>query len=98
MYQDVLAFRHETGKPVVACMMDVAASGGYYGAMSCGQVYAHSTTVTGSIGVLMSMYNASVLTKLLGLRNGSCTSCPNTEIGHPLRPINGRRAGTSTGR
>jgi protease-4 len=87
MYQDVLAFRHETGKPVVACMMDVAASGGYYIAMSCDQVYAHSTTVTGSIGVIMSMYNATGLTKLVGISSEAIKSGPNKDIGNPLRPM-----------
>ena len=61
MYQDLLSFRHDTHKPVVACMMDVAASGAYYLAMGCDVVYAHPTTVTGSIGVIMSLYNASGL-------------------------------------
>src|SRR5205085_488714 len=45
MYQDLLRFRKETGKPVVACMMDVAASGAYYLAVGCDRVYAHPTTV-----------------------------------------------------
>jgi ClpP class serine protease len=30
MYKDVLAFKQKTGKPVVVCMMDLCASGGYY--------------------------------------------------------------------
>src|SRR5205085_7998372 len=53
MYQDLCRFRRETGKPVVACMMDVAASVAYYLAMGCDGVYAHPTTVTCSIGVIM---------------------------------------------
>ena len=67
MYEDVLRFRRATHKPVVACMMDVAASGGYYLAMSADRVYAHPTTVTGSIGVIMSLYNASGLFQMVGL-------------------------------
>src|SRR5262245_19485795 len=45
MYQDLVRFRRDTHKPVVACMMDVAASGGYYLAMGADRVYAHPTTV-----------------------------------------------------
>src|SRR5262245_21916558 len=59
MYRDLLKFREKTGKPVIACLMDVAASGGFYVAMGCDWVIAHPTTVTGSIGVIMNMYNAS---------------------------------------
>jgi protease-4 len=39
------------GKPVVASMSTVAASGGYYIAMDADRIYASPTTVTGSIGV-----------------------------------------------
>eukprot|EP00466_Bigelowiella_natans_P015253 jgi/Bigna1/85207/estExt_fgenesh1_pg.C_20426 len=38
--------------PVVASMGDVAASGGYYIAMGAEEIFASSTTVTGSIGVI----------------------------------------------
>jgi protease-4 len=39
------------GKPVVASMSTVAASGGYYIAMDADRIYAAPTTITGSIGV-----------------------------------------------
>jgi protease-4 len=87
MYQDLLRFRRETDKPVVACMMDVAASGAYYLAMACDQVYAHPTTVTGSIGVIMSLYNASSLFTKLGVTSDPIKSGPNKDIGNPGRPM-----------
>lgn len=40
------------GKPVVVSMGDVAASGGYYVAMSADLIVAEPSTITGSIGVL----------------------------------------------
>lgn len=40
------------GKPVVASMGNVAASGGYYIAMSADRILANPATITGSIGVL----------------------------------------------
>ncbi len=39
------------GKPVVASMGDVAASGGYWIAATADQIFAHPGTITGSIGV-----------------------------------------------
>ncbi len=48
-------------KPVIASMSDVAASGGYYIAMACDTIVAHPMTVTGSIGVIMSVPNISDL-------------------------------------
>lgn len=38
-------------KPVIASMSDLAASGGYYMAMGCDEIYAHPNTITGSIGI-----------------------------------------------
>jgi protease-4 len=87
MYRDIVAFRHDTNKAVIACMMDVAASGGYYLAMGCDQVYAHPTTVTGSIGVIMSLYNASDLFSMMGVRSNPIKSGPNKDIGNPARPM-----------
>jgi protease IV len=87
MYRDLIHFREETHKPVVACMMDVAASGGYYLAMGCDRVYAHPTTVTGSIGVIMSLYNAHGLAKMIGVSSEPIKSGPNKDIGNPARPM-----------
>ena len=87
MYQDLMHFRKETCKPVVACMMDVAASGGYYLAMGSDVVYAHPTTVTGSIGVIMSLYDASGLFAKIGVASNPIKSGPNKDIGNPARPM-----------
>lgn len=39
------------GKPVVVSMGDLAASGGYYIAASADEIWAHPSTITGSIGI-----------------------------------------------
>jgi protease-4 len=41
----------ESGKPVVASMSDLAASGGYFIACGAGRIFADPATLTGSIGV-----------------------------------------------
>jgi protease-4 len=87
MYQEVVHFRRDTHKPVVACMMDVAASGAYYIAMGCDRVYAHPSTVTGSIGVIMSLYNAKDLFAKLGVNSNPIKSGPNKDIGNPGREM-----------
>jgi len=46
-------FKQRTGKPVLAFMQSVAASGGYYSAVACDQIIAEPTVITGSIGVIM---------------------------------------------
>ncbi len=87
MHQDLLTFRKLTHKPVVACMMDVCASGGYYLAMGCDKVYAHPSTVTGSIGVIMSLYNATGLMTKIGVSSDPIKSGPNKDLGNPARPM-----------
>jgi protease-4 len=87
MYQDLVNFRQCTGKPVVACMMDVAASGAYYLSMGSDVVFAHPSTVTGSIGVIMSLYNAAGLFNKLGVASDPIKSGPNKDLGNPGRPM-----------
>lgn len=50
IYREVSALR-AAGKPVVASMGDVAASGGYYIAAPADEILASANTITGSIGV-----------------------------------------------
>ena len=87
MYNDLVRFRAKTHKPVVACMMDICASGGYYLATGCDMIYAHPSTVTGSIGVIMKMYNAEGLCKKLGVESDAIKSGPNKDIGDPMRKL-----------
>jgi protease-4 len=48
--REVVALR-AAGKPVVASMGDVAASGGYWISMDADAIYADASTITGSIGI-----------------------------------------------
>ena len=86
MYHDLLAFKARTHKPVVACMMDVCASGGYY--VSCGADYrvAYPTTITGSIGVIIETLNLNGTLKKLGVATESVKSGPNKDMGSPFKP------------
>lgn len=52
IYKMLLDYKKSTGVPVYVSMLDLAASGGYYISMAADEIYAHPTTVTGSIGVI----------------------------------------------
>lgn len=56
-------------KPVVACQVDVAASGGYYLSMACDCIVAEDTTITGSIGVVTSKFNIQKLNEKIGFNS-----------------------------
>ncbi|MBI1726324.1 MAG: signal peptide peptidase SppA [Candidatus Rokubacteria bacterium] len=57
----------KAGKPVVATLGAVAASGGYYVAAAADRIYANPGTLTGSIGVVMQMANIEGLLKKVGV-------------------------------
>jgi protease-4 len=53
IYNEILRYRTEKRKPVVAFQQGLAASGGYYSSVACETIIAEPTTITGSIGVIM---------------------------------------------
>jgi protease-4 len=57
MWHELMAFRAHTGKPVVAYLLELATGGGYYLATAADAIYAHPTTVTGGIGVILNLYS-----------------------------------------
>jgi len=62
IHHAIREFRRRSGKPIVAFMQSVAASGGYYVSVACDKIVAEPTAITGSIGVLL---NTMVLQELL---------------------------------
>jgi protease IV len=56
IYNELMMYRQDTGKPVLAFMQGVAASGGYYASAGCDHIMAEPTVITGSIGVIMSHF------------------------------------------
>ncbi|MGH9684853.1 MAG: signal peptide peptidase SppA [Candidatus Acidiferrales bacterium] len=67
-------------KPVVVSMSDVAASGGYWIAMSANKIVADPNTITASIGVLIGKFNVSGLYNLLGLSTDYVATSDNATM------------------
>ena len=86
MHGEIERFR-KTGRPVYAVMMDVAASGGYYVACACDEIYAQPTTITGSIGVIMQMVDLSGTLGKIGIKTDAITSGARKDAGSPLRSM-----------
>jgi protease-4 len=68
MYEMLTRFRERTGKPVIASLQEVAASGGYYVACAADQIVASPTSVVGSIGVIFNTFDASRGLDKIGIR------------------------------
>ncbi len=73
------------GKPLVVSMGSTAASGGYYIATPADRIYANPDTLTGSLGVILSLTNYSEAFENLGLRNFVYKSGELKDIGSPTR-------------
>jgi protease IV len=79
----------ERGKPVVASMGAVAASGGYYVAMGADAIVANPGTITGSIGVLTGKLVARDLKDRLGVGSDAVRTNANADawsVNAPFTP------------
>lgn len=77
----------DTNRVVIAVMEDICASGGYYVASAADAIVAHPTTITGSIGVIISSVNIKELTDKIGIKDVSIASGENKQMLHPMRDL-----------
>jgi protease IV len=90
MYREVRGFAERTGRPVVASLGEIAASGGYYLALSADRIVAEPATIAGSIGVIIPSINVSEGLNRIGIRSRSIVSRPNKDLANPLEPMEER--------
>lgn len=86
IWREVCRLR-ESGKPVVASMGAVAASGGYYVAMAADAIVADPGTITGSIGVITGKLVARGLKDRLGVGSGALRTNANADAWSPSTPF-----------
>jgi protease IV len=86
VYEALLRLR-KAGKPVVASLGAVAASGGYYAAVAADQIYANPGSLTGSIGVIMQMANVDSLLKKVGVDYVVVKAGQFKDVGNFSRPM-----------
>ena len=87
IYRDIKRFKDEMQVPVVACMMEVATSGGYYVALAADTIVAHPTSVTGSIGVIALKFNAKGLMEKIGIEDETIMAGDKKDLFSPFRPL-----------
>lgn len=87
IYHELKSFKAARNIPIVASIMDVGASGGYYIASAADAVMAHPSSVTGSIGVIMLTVNARGLLEKVGVEANAVTSGPRKDMGSPFRQM-----------
>jgi protease-4 len=87
MWRDLQAFKARTGLPVVACLMDVAAGGGYYLATGAHCIIAHPTTVTGAIGCILNVYNLQDMLAQFNIIGVPVKAGKNIDLGSPIKAL-----------
>jgi protease-4 len=86
IYSEILSARQDK-KIVVASMASLAASGAYYIASACDKIVANPGTLTGSIGVIWHVPEASGLFKKVGLNYQTIKSGKFKDTGSMDRPM-----------
>lgn len=87
MWRDLKAFKQRTCLPVVGCLMDVAAGGGYYLATGTDTIIAHPTTVTGGIGCILNVYNLQDLMAQFNILGVPIKAGSNIDLGSPIKEL-----------
>ena len=78
----------QAGKPVFVSMGSVAASGGYWIAAQADQIWASSTTITGSIGIFGAFPTFEKSLKSLGITSDGVGTTKLADAFDPSRPLN----------
>jgi len=87
IYSAIRRTRRDSGKPIVASMDSVAASGGYYIAAACDTIVANPGTITGSIGVILQWFDLKELIRWAKLKPETITSGALKDAGSPYREL-----------
>ncbi len=87
IYHELLTWKNEKKKPVVAFFNGMSTSGAYYLAMAADHLVAHPASVTGSIGVIMPGISIEGLMEKYGVADQTLTSGPYKDAGSILRDM-----------
>ena len=87
IYSAIRRTRADSGKPVVASLDSVAASGGFYIAAACDQIVANPGSITGSIGVILQWFDMKELVHWAKLKPETITSGAMKDAGSPYREL-----------
>ena len=85
IHHEIVEFKKRNKVPVLACIMSVGASGGYYIAAAADEIIAHPTAITGSIGVLLMKFNVEGLMGKIGVEEQTVKSGDKKDILSPFR-------------
>ena len=87
IYRAILDLKKQyTQKPIYAVVKDYAASGGYYIAVACDEIYANRSSLLGSIGVRYDSFGFSDIMKRYGVERRLYTAGTEKDLLDPFSP------------
>jgi len=87
LYHEIKRLKEKREIKIVALLMDIATSGGYYIALPADLIVAHPTTVTGSVGVVFIRPDLTDLMAKIGIRVNISKSGENKDMGAIYREV-----------
>ncbi|MHC4386015.1 MAG: signal peptide peptidase SppA [Planctomycetota bacterium] len=93
MSHSLTEYKRKTDVPVIACMLDVAASGAYHLACGCDGIIAQPSTVTGSIGTIMQTFSVTGTMEKIGVKAVAIKSGEMKDIASPLHELSKEEQG-----
>lgn len=87
IYEAIRNVHASSGKPVIASLDSVAASGGFYIASACDEIVANPGSITGSIGVIMQWMDLKDLLTWARVKPETITSGTMKAAGSPYREL-----------
>jgi protease-4 len=87
IYEEIRNVRARSGKPIIASLDSVAASGGYYIASACDRIVANPGSITGSIGVILQWMETKDLLAWAKLKPETITSGAMKAAGSPYQDL-----------
>lgn len=87
MWHELVRFRQATHKPVVACLLDLGAGGGYFLATACDTILAIPSSIVGGIGVLLNVYDAEKGVNMINVFPDFIRSGNKIDMGTSIRKM-----------
>jgi protease-4 len=91
MWHNLADFKQRCCLPVVACVLDVGAGGAYYLATAADQIFAHPTSITGGIGVILNVYNLQDAMAQFNVIGTPVKSGKHIDLGTPISALTEER-------
>jgi protease IV len=87
IYEEIRKTRRASGKPFIASIGNVGASGGFYIASACDRIVANPGSITGSIGVILQWFDVKDLLTWAKLSPETIKSGAMKDAGSPYRDL-----------